>query len=244
MIWTIEPSDGVTNLGNGSFTFPENASITQYTITCDNEAGCTATTIYNLPQDCGDTPTPPTPPGPQPDPECIRGTDNGNDVIGGVTYPHPFLCCGGGKDSDMDSLYVQTIFYNGNPISESSSNPTRINDWLSVYRTTTGGVVGYGALFYRYGANNTSKVLETNITFTTNDTNVHPDSSPAKKYHITNACPSWTVTVKQCREGYLWCCHPSEAYDGECHSYTAYEERCGQCSGDDKEIESCGGDCN
>lgn len=240
MRWSIEPNNGVTNHGNGRFTFPQNSSVTQYTITCDNEAGCTATTIYNLPEDCGGTP--PTPP--QPTPECIRGTDNGNDIIHSVIYPHPFLCCGNGMDNDMDSLYVRTIFYNGNPISTSSSNPTRINSWLSVYRTTTGGVVGYGALFYKYGANNTSGVRQVNITYTTNDSDVHPSSEPAQEYGITTACPSWVVTVKQCRKGYLWCCHPSDSYDNRCHSYTAYEEQCGKCIGTNKDIESCGDDCN
>lgn len=61
MKWSIEPSDGVTNNGDGSFTFPKNASITQYTVICDNEAGCTAKTIYNLPVDCGGKPDPPQP---------------------------------------------------------------------------------------------------------------------------------------------------------------------------------------
>ncbi len=69
MIWSIEPSDDVINNNDGSFKFPENASITQYTITCDNEAGCTASTIYNLPQGCGGEPPPsPEPPGPGPGP--------------------------------------------------------------------------------------------------------------------------------------------------------------------------------
>lgn len=63
MKWSIEPSDGVTNHGDGSFTFPENASITQYTVICDNEAGCTAKTIYNLLEDCGGKP--PVPPEPE-----------------------------------------------------------------------------------------------------------------------------------------------------------------------------------
>ena len=69
MVWSIEPNDGVINNGDGSFTFPQNASITQYTITCDNGAGCTASTIYSIPQDCGGDPPPsPEPPGPGPGP--------------------------------------------------------------------------------------------------------------------------------------------------------------------------------
>ena len=69
MIWSIEPSDDVINNNDGSFKFPENASITQYTITCDNEAGCTASTIYSIPQGCGGEPPPaPDPPEPGPGP--------------------------------------------------------------------------------------------------------------------------------------------------------------------------------
>lgn len=232
--WKVNPTDGVTNNNNGTFSFDANAPYTVYVISYTADDGCKANYTYRLKIGCGgDTPEP------YPDYKvtCIRGTDNGTDVVDGKKYSHPFLCCGKGKDDDMDSLYVDNISYNGSPVSTSKSNPTVINSWLSVYRTTSGGVCGKGALMYMYGENDTNDVRDVTITFTTSDANVCSSAPPAQEYGITNACPSWEVEVKQCKKCDVWCCVKDTK--GNCHSYTAVAKPCGECS----EYESCGGDC-
>ena len=232
--WKVNPTDGVTNNNNGTFSFDANAPYTVYVISYTADDGCKANYTYRLKIGCGgDTPEP------YPDYKvtCIRGTDNGTDVVDGKKYSHPFLCCGKGKDDDMDSLYVDNISYNGSPVSTSKSNPTVINSWLSVYRTTSGGVCGKGALMYMYDENDTNDVRDVTITFTTSDANVCSSAPPAQEYGITNACPSWEVEVKQCKKCDVWCCVKDTK--GNCHSYTAVAKPCSECS----EYESCGGDC-
>lgn len=48
--WTIEPNDGVRNLGNGKFSFPENTTDNDkvYTIIYTDDNGCTGTTSYTV----------------------------------------------------------------------------------------------------------------------------------------------------------------------------------------------------
>ena len=159
MKWSIEPSDGVTNNGNGSFTFPEDSSITQYTVICDNEAGCTATTIYNIPQDCdGKPPTPPTPPGPEPDdPTCCEVIVDGHEGTKESAKPETGY-------SWSDSSYItsngrfRVIIYDANSGALKESGDSTSN---------TGTVKGVTVSITRQGASfwNHSKCVGANLLY-------------------------------------------------------------------------------
>lgn len=59
--WEITPSEGVTNNGNGEFTLPKNTGTTdiKYTVTVNDENGCSATTSVTVPSgsECQNTNT-------------------------------------------------------------------------------------------------------------------------------------------------------------------------------------------
>ena len=184
---------------------------------------------------------------------CVRGTDNGNDVINDKVYPHYLFVCGE-EDEMADSIVVHSLMYNNITTGEWTDLPTteetaaylssnQSEQWIKAYRTTSGGRCNEGAIYYVYGRNDTGAVREITFELRTESSGTSIDTSTGKPYEsqgITSTCSSWTVTVKQCRPGYYWCFTDGET-DGvevECGTacpskYTNHscEEGCG--GGDD-----------
>ena len=139
-------------------------------------------------------------------PDCIRGTDNGDDMIQGQETKHPVLVCAmGGEDSD--SAYVKNLQVNGMVLSTDPSNPTRIADWIYAYRDYDPDTVcgsEYGYIQYTFTQNPDTDMREAVVTWSTTDENVCDNAVPVAKYGIKNACSSWTITYRQAPCGYYW----------------------------------------
>ena len=185
---------------------------------------------------------------------CVRGTDNGNDVINDKVYSYPLFEC---SDAviDSDSIVVSSITYwNGTSMSEL---PTTENNavspidkstnlpcsWIRMYRNITEdiGLCGYGMMKYIVSANTTGQERE--ITFrlgTTADQTaviVPPHEGAGTQYTVdglTNTCPEWDVTIKQCAAGYYWCFTNKQRNVGT-------SIPCGQSCSTGYEHDCCGG---
>lgn len=185
---------------------------------------------------------------------CVRGTDNGNDVINDKVYSYPLFEC---SDAviDSDSIVVSSITYwNGTSMSEL---PTTENNavspidkstnlpcsWIRMYRNITEdiGLCGYGMMKYIVSANTTGQERE--ITFrlgTTADQTaviVPPYEGAGTQYTVdglTNTCPEWDVTIKQCAAGYYWCFTNKQRNVGT-------SIPCGQSCSTGYEHDCCGG---
>ena len=150
--------------------------------------------------------------GAEPKITCVRGTDNGDDIIDDKVYSYPLFVCGEACN-DGDSIVVGSLKYNGSDLPTSSDNAVSVCDWFKMWRTTQGGVCGTGMIQYIIAENNTGAPRETAFTLTTDDTETlvvtlpgHPQYGQQYSVQgLTNTCPSWTVTIKQCRPGYYWC---------------------------------------
>lgn len=180
---------------------------------------------------------------------CVRGTDNGEDIVNNKEYSYPLFVCGEGGHTG-DSIVVHSLMYKNPTTGEwtdlpttqetatyLSSNPDE--QWVKVYRTTSGGRCGEGGMQYTYERNDTGRMRTMRFELRTTSDTTSIDTTTGKPYESqghTNPCSAWTVTFKQCRPGYYWCIASNER--------SADEIPCGtQCSeGKRPECdENCGG---
>lgn len=180
---------------------------------------------------------------------CVRGTDNGEDIVNNKEYSYPLFVCGEGGHTG-DSIVVHSLMYKNPTTGEwtdlpttqetatyLSSNPDE--QWVKVYRTTSGGRCGEGGMQYTYERNDTGRMRTMRFELRTTSDTTSIDTTTGKPYESqghTNPCSAWTVTFKQCRPGYYWCIASNER--------SADEVPCGtQCSeGKRAECdENCGG---